>query len=220
MTDAEKKRRWAKRIVCYAIGLITMAFGIAMSIRADIGVAPGGAIPVAVYMFVPFTVGQCSAMFHIFCVISQVIITRKPKLTHLLQLPLAYIFGMMLDFFYDRFNLPLYTFWHALFFLTFGMLIFSLGIRIVVGAEIILAPPDGLAQTVGNVFGWPMSKAKLVFDIVATVIAVIISLILGSNAFLVVGIGTAICAIFTGPLIGLYTKLLPFFDTKKEAESS
>ena len=216
MTKAEKKRRWAKRIVCYVIGLVVMAFGIAMSIRAEIGVAPGGAISVAAYMFVPLTIGQCAALFNAFCVLMQVVITRKPTLTHLLQLPLAYFFGLLLDVFYNMFNLPLHSFWHALFFLILGMLIFSLGIRTIVGANIVLAPPDGLARTVGDIFGWPMSKAKLAFDITATIIAALITWIIGGTPFMVVGVGTAICALFTGPLIGVYTKLFPFLDTEKQ----
>ncbi|MCL2392234.1 MAG: DUF6198 family protein [Oscillospiraceae bacterium] len=214
MTDAQKKRWWTKRIALYILGLIVMSFGIAMAIRAEIGVPPGGAIAVAAYMFVPLTIGQCSALFNTLCVIIQVIITRRPTLKHLLQLPLAYVFGLMLDFFYDRLDLSLISFWHALFFLVLGVIIFSFGIRAIVGANIVLAPPDGLARTVGNMFGWPMSKSKLIFDIVVTIIAALITLIIGGNAFLVVGIGTVICAIFTGPLIGLYTKLLPFLDTE------
>jgi len=196
-----------------------MSFGIAMSIRAGIGVAPGGAIAVAAYMFVPLTIGQCSALFNAFCVLVQVIITRRPTLRHLLQLPLAYVFGLMLDFFYDRLDLLLLTFWHSLFFLTLGMIIFSLGIRTIVGANIILAPPDGLAKTIGDIFGWPMSKSKLAFDMVATTVAAMITLIIASNAFMVVSVGTVVCAIFTGPLIGLYTKLLPFLDTEKTKDA-
>jgi len=195
-----------------------MAFGIAMSIRANIGVAPGGAISVAAYMFVPLTIGQCVALFHVFCIIMQAVLTRKLKLVHILQLPLAYIFGMMLDLFYVMFDLPLHSFWHSLFFLVLGMFIFSLGIRAVVGAKIILAPPDGLAMAMGDLFNWPMSKAKLVFDIISTTLAALLTFFIGGNAFMVVGVGTAICAIFTGPLIGLYTKLLPFLDTAKQQD--
>jgi len=214
MTDAAKRRWWATRILCYVLGLITMAFGIALAIRSDQGAPPGGAISVAVYQFVPLTIGQCSALFNIFCVFLQVIITRRPRLIHLFQLPLAYVFGLILDFFYDRLDLPLYSVSYALVFLVLGMLIFSLGIRIIVGAKIVLAPPDGVAMTVGNIFGWPMSKSKLIFDITAVSIAALLTLIIGGNAFMVVGLGTAICALFTGPLIGLYTKLLPFFNTE------
>jgi len=212
--DAKKKRQLAKRVLFYTLGLVVMAFGIAMSIRAEIGVAPGGAIAVAAYMYVPLTVGQCSALFNAFCVLMQIIITRKATIRHALQLPLAYVFGLILDFFYNMMDFSHPSYIYYLMQLILGMLIFSLGIRAIVGAKLILAPPDGLAMTIGNIFGWPMSKAKLAFDIAATAIAALITLILSATPFLVVGVGTLICAVFTGPLIGLYTKLLPFLDTK------
>ena len=210
--SASKKREWTKRIAIYVLGTIVMAFGIAMTIRADIGVAPGGAIPYAVSKFVPLTIGQCSALFYVFCILAQLAITRRPELKLIFQFPLAYIFGMLLDFFYAMLDISFPGISHRVLFLIAGLVIFSLGIRAVVGANILLAPPDGLARAIGNSFGWQMSKAKLIFDITATAIAAILTLILAGDPFIAVGVGTVICAIGTGPAIGLYTKLFPFLD--------
>jgi uncharacterized membrane protein YczE len=211
--DSDKKRHWAKRIALYVLGIIVMTFGISMSIRADIGVAPGGTIAFAVFYLTPLTIGQCSALFHIFCILVQLAITRRPALKLALQFPLALVFGQLLDIFYDLLDIQLPNMALRILFLLAGLIIFSLGIRTIVGANILLAPPDGLAQTAGNVFGWPMSKSKLAFDITATAIAALLTLILAGNAFIAVGVGTVICAIGTGPAIGVYTKLLPFLDT-------
>jgi uncharacterized membrane protein YczE len=167
MAGNEKRKYLIKRLVIYFLGMIVMAFGIAMTIRANIGVAPGGVISVALYMFIPLTVGQCAAIFNVFCVVMQIVISRKPNIGHLLQLPFAFVFGLLLDLFYDAMLLPINTLWQGIFFLTLGMCILALGIRALVGANIILAPPDGLARAIGDVFNWPMSKAKLVFDIIA-----------------------------------------------------
>jgi uncharacterized membrane protein YczE len=57
-----------------------------------------------------------------------------------------------------------------------------------------------------------MSKAKLVFDIIVTIVSALLTLIATGNAFLAVGVGTVICAIGTGPAIGFFTKVFPFFD--------
>jgi uncharacterized membrane protein YczE len=218
MMDADKKRKWAKRIAVYVVGTIVMAFGIAMSIRADIGVAPGGAIPYAVSRFVPLTIGQCSALFYVFCMLAQLAITRRPELKLILQLPLAYIFGMLLDFFYALLNIEFPGIQYRVLFLLAGLIIFSFGIRTVVGANILLAPPDGLARAIGDAFGWQMSKAKLVFDVAATIIAAIITFILAGDPFIAVSIGTVICAVGTGPAIGLYTKLFPSLDVGFEKD--
>ena len=216
MTDKEKRLWWAKRILTYSLGLVIMAFGIAMTLRAYLGNAPGGVIPYAVSFFVPLTIGQCTASFHVFCITTQIIITRRPTIKHAFQLPMAYVNGLLLDFFYGILDIPLPSIIHQILFVIAAMLVFSLGIRAIVGANLILVPPDGLARTVGNIFGWPMSKAKLAFDIAATTIAILITLIFSGKAFLAVGVGTLITAIGTGPLIGLFTKLFPFLDAEKK----
>jgi len=209
-------RNWIKRIIFYIVGLVVMAFGIAMTLRAGIGVAPGGTIPYSVFLISPLSVGLCTTFFQIFCVLAQLAITRRLTLKLSLQFPLAYVFGFLIDLFYEFWDISFTGIFYSILFLLAGMIVFSLGIRIVVGTNILLTPPDGLAQTMGNVFGWPMSKAKLLFDIIATVTAAVLTLILAGNAFLAVGIGTVICAIGTGPAIGFYTKLFPFFDAGME----
>jgi len=212
MTDKEKKRRMALRIVYYIIGTVVMAFGVALSIRAEIGVAPGTVIAAAAAELTPLTIGQSTACFNVFCVLVQIAITRRPTLNHAFQFPMAYVFGFILDIFYDMLELALPNIFYSLLYLVIGIIIFSIGIRILVGANILMTPPDALAKSMGASFGWPMSKAKLIFDIAVTVIAALLTFILVGNPLLVVGIGTLLCALATGPLIGLFTKLFPFFD--------
>ena len=212
-------RGMVKRILFYLIGISIMAFGVSMAVKADIGVAPGSTIPYAVSKLTPFTVGQCSSMFYVFCLLLQFLMARRiaPKL--LFQFPMAYVFGLMIDAFCALLDVPLPGMLHRLLFLVAALVIFSFGIRIMVGADILLSPQDGLAQALGNLLGWPMSKGKLLFDIIITALTAILTQIAAGDFFLVVGIGTVICAIGTGPIIGFFTKLFPFFDISKNTGS-
>ena len=213
MTEV-KKRNMAKRVICYILGTVVMYIGIAMSIRADIGVAPASTIPYAASRLSPLSIGMCSALFNILCVLTQLAITRRMTLKLAFQIPMSYVLGFMLDVFYRMLDIPLPGLIHRVLFLISGLIIFSLGIRIIVGADLMIMPPDGLALTLGKAFGWPMSKGKLVFDIIVVAFTALLTLIMVGNAFLVVGVGTVICAAGTGPIIGLFTKLLPFFDVR------
>jgi len=210
--DKTKKVFLAKSVAYYSLGVVVMTFGITMPVRADIGVAPGGLIPFAVSQLTPLTIGQCAAMFHIFCMLLQLAITRKPTIKLLLQFPMAFVVGFMMDVFYAWLDIGEQSMLFRVMFLIAGMFVFSLGIRIIVGANVLISPADGLAQSIGNAFGWPMSKAKLVFDIVVTAFTALLTLALARDPLIAVGIGTAICTVGTGPIIGLYTKLFPFFD--------
>jgi len=217
MSDV-RPRELVKRTGFYALGVVIMTFGIAMSIRAGIGVAPGSAVPYAVSRICPLSIGQCSTLFHIFCVLLQLALSRRITLQVVLQFPMAYVFGLLIDLFHMLLDIAPANMLYSIILLVAGLVIFSLGIRIIVGADLLLAPPDGLARTLGNFFGLPMSKSKLFFDIIVTVIAAVLTLIVAGNAFIAVGIGTVICAIGTGPAIGLYTKLFPFFDIPGKRE--
>jgi uncharacterized membrane protein YczE len=65
-----------------------------------------------------------------------------------------------------------------------------------------------------------MARSKLVFDITVTALTALLTLFVVGDALLVIGIGTVICALGTGPMIGLYTKLFPFFDLSEKAEKA
>jgi uncharacterized membrane protein YczE len=213
------KQRLIKRIVFSSCGLIIMVLGIAMYIKANIGAPCGDVIPVAVSHFTPLTVGQCAVLFHVLCIIMQVLVTRRPQIKHVLQLPLAFAFGILMDVFLNLLDFELVNIFYRVALLLAGIIIFSFGIRVIVGSNLLLLPPDGLAREIGGILGGAMSKGKLVFDIAVTLIAILITLLLAGNAFLVVNIGTLICAVGTGPLIGLYMKLFPFLDLNNKPNS-
>ena len=216
MIKSAKKREMTKRILLYFLGTVIMAFGVTMAVRADIGVAPGSTISYALFKLTPLSLGQCSASVQIACMLLQLIMTRRMTLKLLFQFPMAYVFGLIIDAFYFLLDIAFVGYLYRVLFLLGGLVVFSLGIRILVGADILLAPTDGLALALGNLFGWPMSKGKLAFDIIITLGTAILTLIAVGDFFLVVGIGTVICAIGTGPIIGFFTKLFPFFDAAKE----
>jgi len=218
MADTARKQKLAIRLTYYFLGLIIMAVGISMTIRADIGVAPGGVLPFAVSKLTPLRVGLCISIFQILCVLVQFSITRRATLKLALQLLMAYVFGLLIDIFYVLFNVELSIMSFRILLLLAGLFIFSFGIRIIIGAAILLVPPDALAFTIGDKFGWAKSRAKLVFDVAVTFAAALLTLTVAGNAFLTVGIGTVICAIGTGPIIALFTKLFPFFDVQKAGE--
>jgi len=206
------KKLLTKRIIIYLAGVLVMSVGIAMSIKADVGVAPGSVLPYATSKLTPLSVGLCTTIFHIFFMLVQLAITRKPTIIILFQLPLAWAFGFLLDVNLGFLSMSIQGLGYNILLLVAGMVVFSAGIRAIVGANLILMPPDALARTIGDKFGWTMSKSKLIFDIVVTLLAAVLTYFIAGNALLVVGIGTVICAIGTGPGIFLFTKLMPFLD--------
>ena len=203
-----------RRFIFYLLGTVALALGIAMAVRADIGVAPASTIAHALSKLTPLTIGRSTSLYYVLCMLLQIIIAHRITLKIILQLPVAYLFGLLIDFFYELLSFPLPGILYRGLLLLASLVISSLGIRIMVGANILLAPSDGVAQAIGTAFGWPMSKAKLVFDIAITAFTAILTLIAVGDVFFVVSVGTVIFAIGSGPLIGFFTKVFPFFDKK------
>ena len=206
------KRNLKVRIPVYILGLLLMTFGIALSSRAGIGVAPISTIAFAGSQLTPLTFGMCSSAFHGLCFAAQLILTRKLTVITLLQIPAVYVFGLLIDLFVSLLQFPAPPLILAVPLMVVSILIFSLGIRIIIGSDLVLPPPDSLVVLIGEIAGWPMSKAKLIFDVAVVSLSASLTLIVLGDALLAIGIGTIICVLMTGPSIGFYQKILPIFN--------
>ena len=209
---AENRQLLMKRILFYALGLLVMTFGIALSSKAGLGVAPVSTIAFAGSHLIPLTFGMCSTSFHAFCFLAQFVLTRRMTVMILLQIPASYVFGLLIDFFSGllRFTAPNIASGAVL--IAVSACIFSLGIRIILGSNLVLPPPDSLVRVIGELVGWPMSKSKLVFDIAIVTLSAVLTLVFLGNPFVAVGVGTVVCVALTGPAIGFFQRKLPFFD--------
>jgi hypothetical protein len=201
-----------KKIICFLLGLVVMVFGVAMFIKADIGAPCGDTVSIVVSRFTLLSIGQCIIIFHVLCILAQIALSRRLSVKHLFQLPLAVIFGMLIDLFLHLMSFEFSGIVSRFVFLTAGMVIFSFGLRVMLGINLMLMPPEGLVREVSAKSRWSIAQAKIAYDIAVTFTAVILSVILAGNAFLVVNVGTVVCAVGTGPLIGVFTRLFPVFD--------
>ena len=88
-----------KRYLLFLTGLAIMAFGVAFSIKADLGTSPISSVPYVVSLFTPFTVGTATIVMHCVFIFLQILILRKKyHPIQLMQLPVAFFFGYLTDF--------------------------------------------------------------------------------------------------------------------------
>ena len=75
-----------------------MAFGVAFSIKADLGTSPISSVPYVVSLFAPLTVGTATIVMHCVFILLQILILRKDyHPIQLMQLPAAFFFGYLTD---------------------------------------------------------------------------------------------------------------------------
>ena len=87
------------RFFLLMLGLILLAFGVAISIRSNLGTSPISSIPYVYSYFIPLSVGILTIFMHIiFILLQMLLLGKKFQWVQWLQLPIGIIFGILIDF--------------------------------------------------------------------------------------------------------------------------
>ena len=199
-----------KQIPIYILGLFVMAFGVVLIRKAEMGMSPISAIPAAIANITPFTLGNASIGFHVFCIILQLILVRKITLKTVLLLPLAVVFGYIIDLYMFILDLGAMVYWCRIVLCLSGIVFTALGIVIIVSVDLMLPAPDAFLLAASRYFDRSLSRVKITGDISWVIIAAFIELLYMEN-IVSVGIGTLISMYLTGKLVGVFKKHLPWF---------
>ena len=199
---------WLKRILEYILGLVTMAFGVALMKKAVLGIAPVTSLPLALNEVLPvLSLGTWTILFHILCIIAILIIKRKVELTTLLMFPVGLVFGYFIDFLLWVWRFETGLIWLRILFLFLGILVLGLGVSLINDADLMLPSPDGLIRTVASVYHRSYPVVKIIGDCTWVACAAIIELSV-LHRLQAVHIGTVASALFVGRAIKMWNRLL------------
>lgn len=88
----------AKRYLVFLVGLFISSLGVSLITKADLGTSPISAIPYVLSLHFPLTLGQFTIAFSLFLIILQLLMLRRRfKPEHLLQIPISVAFGAFID---------------------------------------------------------------------------------------------------------------------------
>ena len=81
-----------KRYIIFLIGLFINSLGVSLITKAALGTSPISSIPYVLSLIFPFTLGQFTIYFSVLLVVLQLLILRRKfKVEHLLQIPISFI---------------------------------------------------------------------------------------------------------------------------------
>ena len=194
-----------KRFIIYIAGLNLIAAAVVLNIRYDLGVAAFSSVMYAVAEIYHISLGTATIICYLIFVSMQCVLSKRITLTYALEIPLSFAFGLLTDF-YDflipDFSLALVT--GALcFFLT--MFVTALGVFLCVKSRLILTPVEGIVQTISDVFKFPFSMVKNVYDVSLVAISALLCLAYGAP-FYGIGAGTVLSAFAIGRIIKIYER--------------
>ena len=202
-----------KRSVVFLSGLFIMALGVALSVKANLGVSPISCIPYICSVKYPLTMGETTILFNVLLILLQIILLRKKyKLVQLVQLPVVFIFGFFTDitlYLTSGINISGYVWQVVLCFLSCAVL--ALGVFLEVKAKLTYLAGEGLALAIADTFRIEFGKAKISVDSSMVIVGV------GSSVALLgqlqgVREGTIVAALLVGFLAKLYGRKLSFVD--------
>ena len=194
-----------KRFIIYIAGLNLIAAAVVLNIRYDLGVAAFSSVMYAVAEIYHISLGTATIICYLIFVSMQCVLSKRITLTYALEIPLSFAFGLLTDF-YD-FLIPDFSL--ALvpgafcFFLT--MFVTALGVFLCVKSRLILTPVEGIVQTISDVFKFPFSMVKNVYDVSLVAISALLCIAYGAP-FYGIGAGTVLSAFAIGRIIKIYER--------------
>lgn len=201
--------RSVKRWLFFSVSLLIMAFGVGFSIKGNLGTSPISSLPYVTGQISGLTVGTTTIIMHCVLILLQILILRKKyDWIQLLQLPIAFLFGIMTDF-----AVGVLAFLHPAnyvqqwLFCGMGIILVAVGVSFEVTANVITLAGEGFILAVCKVCPIKFGTMKVCFDVSLVVIFCILSALFLHGIY---GVreGTVAAAILVGSISRQINKYL------------
>ncbi len=199
----------------YVLGLIIMAFAAALTEKADFGmsmvVAPAYILHLKLSQIFPwFTFGVSEYVFQGFLIVLTVIIMRKVKLSYFFSFATALIYGTLLDFAINIISaFPENTFLLRCVWYILGTVFCSLAVSLFFHTYLAPEAYELIVKEASEKWKFNINKVKTAYDCISVALGIVLSFsFFGLGVFEGVKLGTILCALINGALIGRFSSLL------------
>lgn len=172
-----------RRAGIFTLGMFIMAFGIAMSIRANLGTGPVISLPTVLSFASPLSVGTLTIIFNLAMMALALAISLIARgyfpLFQFMQIPAAFLFGFFLDIsmaltpWVDPGNYLMQWVYVVL-----SVIIIALGVHIEIKPRLTYIPADGVVALLAMVTPVKAGTIKMAFDWTLVITSAVLSLIL------------------------------------------
>ena len=201
-----KTTKLLARLGIYCLGLLILAFGIALAVNSNLGVSPVSSLPYVVSQIAGISLGTCTILVYIGYILLQMLISRKFQPALLLQLVFSTIFGWFVDgakWVLGDFCLPGYL--GQLVMLAASILLIGFSLVLYIDVQLAPMPAEGLVGCLSEKLHKPFSSMKTLVDCSSVLLGAVLSLLFLHK---LTGIreGTVLTALLVGKMMGLLRK--------------
>ena len=191
------------RYCIFVAGLFLMAIGIALSVRADMGISPISSLPYVLSLGMPISLGLLTIILHTGFLAGEILILKREfYLLSLLQIPVTIVFGMFIDVacLLCSWIVPqgYLMQWVVL---IASCIILAIGICLQITPRVFVMASEGLMLAAFQKYNIPLERTKIAIDVTLVTLGIIYSFAAFST-LLGIREGTVASAI----LIGLFVK--------------
>ena len=198
-----------RRCLLLVFGLVVMAYGVSLSIKAGLGTSPISSLPYTVSQLTPLTVGTATIAMHCTLILLQILLLRRDyRPVQLLQLPVALLFGSLTDLTLMSLQaLNPSTYIEQWICCLLGILLVGFGVSCEVNADVIPLAGEGFILAVCRAFSRPFPPVKIGFDCTLVALACLLGFACRGE---LVGVreGTVVAALLVGLVSRQVTKWL------------
>lgn len=201
-----------KRVLVFLAGVFLVAFGIAISVRADLGTAPIASLATVLSLATPLSVGTYVMSLNLIFFVGQfLLLRRKFRAFQLIQIPLTIAFGAFVDLcmyltsWLDPTNYLQQWGW-----IVVSVVLLALGVYVEMQPQLTYLPANGIVFTLYTVLqNIRYGTIKIIFDTVLVTLAVIVSLLMLDGLY-----GVREGTIFSALVVGLVIRIISRVHTR------
>lgn len=191
------------RLGVYFAGMILVSLGIVLCVKCELGVSPISSVPYVLGFLTPLTFGTLTMLFH-FCnsIIQYILEKNLINAKVLLQVPVAFLFGIIIDFFKNIMSFTAENFICKIFLMVMSILFTALGMHFMLSMKLVQNPPDGTVNIIACLLNKNVGTIKVYYDVIMVILSVVLGAVFlhGLKGF---GVATIISAIFVGRTLTL-----------------
>lgn len=192
--STRKKGQVGPRSIIYNLGLLLMALGLVLLIKADLGATPWDVFHVGLYYQLGLTIGTWSIIVGIGILTVAAIISKEfPQIGAFLNMVLV---GLFIDMYFllPFIQTPENIFGKVAMFVT-GLLLNGYGMGLYISAQFGAGPRDSLMIALSQKTGWKVRNVRALME----VLVLLVGWQLGGPVFW----GTILISMLIGPLAGV-----------------
>lgn len=194
------------RLGTYIIGIILVSLGIVLCVKCELGVSPISSVPYVLGFLTPLTFGTLTMLFH-FCnsIIQYILEKELINVKVLLQVPVAFLFGIIIDFFKNIMSFTVENIIFKILLMIMSVIFTAIGMHFMLSMQLVQNPPDGTVNIIAHLLNKNVGRIKVYYDFIMVIISVALGAVFlhDLKGF---GVATIISAIFVGRTLTLLKK--------------